>query len=203
MKMLCVSDQIDPLLYSDSIQKRYAGVDIVLSAGDLPLDYLHFIASSLNKPLLYVSGNHHIGEKANNACQGSGCVHVGSKVRREEGLIVAGLGGSVRYNRGPNQFTELQMYLKALKLVPRLLLNRMFHGRFLDVLLTHAPPRGIHDKPDHRGFKAFLWCIRAFRPKYLIHGHIHLYDLADVRRTRWHKTEVINAYGHYLIDTAE
>ena len=204
MKILCISDQIDPLVYSPSIKKRFSDIDLILCAGDLPLDYLDFIISSLNKPLFFVFGNHHVEKMANNAFQGCGCVHVGSKVHREEGLIVAGLGGSMRYNRGPNQFTERQMFFEMLKLVPRLVCNRLFHRRFLDILLTHAPPKGIHDKPDkcHWGFKAFLWFMKVFKPKYLVHGHIHLYDLSDVRRTRYMKTEVINAYSHYVIDTA-
>jgi len=204
MKILCISDHIDPLVYSNSIKQRFADVDFILCAGDLPLDYLDFIVSSLNKPLFFVFGNHHVEKMVNDAFHGCGCIHVGSKVRREEGLIVAGLGGSMRYNRGPNQFTERQMRLEMLKLVPRLVCNRLFHRRFLDVLLTHAPPKGIHDKPDkcHWGFKAFLWFMKVFSPKYLVHGHIHLYDLSDVRRTRYMKTEVINAYSHYVIDTA-
>lgn len=219
MKILCVSDQIDPLVYSASIRTRFADADIVLSAGDLPLDYLDFIISSLNKPLLFVFGNHHVEEmryfnrppdglvpvRDNGEYYGSGAIHVGSKVAIEEGLIVAGLGGSMRYNRGGNQFTDFQMYLEIIKLIPRLLCNRIFRGRYLDILLTHAPPQGIHDKSDkcHWGFKAFLWFMEAFKPKYLVHGHIHLYDLADVRRTRWKDTTVINAYSHYMIDTDE
>jgi len=216
MKILCVSDQIDPLVYSNSIKKRFADVDMILGAGDLPLDYLDFIASSLNKPMFYVFGNHHVQKSPGAFFQAEddsfqilqkedSDSHVGSKVRREEGMIVAGLGGCMRYNRGPNQFTEFQMYMEIAKLVPRLLFNRLLRGRFLDILLTHAPPCGIHDKPDrcHQGFKAFLWFIRKFKPRYLVHGHIHLYDLSDVRRTQWMGTEVINAYGHYVIDTEE
>jgi len=205
MKILCVSDQIDPLVYSNSIKKRFADVDMILGAGDLPLDYLDFIVTNLNKPLLFVFGNHHVEELADDDKPGAwsfSSTHLGSKVRREEGLIVAGLGGSMRYNRGPNQFTEFQMYGEIAKLIPILLFNRLFHGRYLDILLTHAPPKGIHDKPDkcHMGFKAFLWFMKMFKPKYLVHGHIHLYDLQDVRRTRCMETEVINAFGHYIIE---
>jgi Icc-related predicted phosphoesterase len=95
------------------------------------------------------------------------------------------------------------MYIEIFKLVPRLLWNRLYHGRYVDILLTHAPPKGIHDKKDkcHWGFKAFLWFMKTFRPKYLVHGHIHLYDLADVRSTQWGTTTVINAYSHYVLDT--
>jgi len=206
MKILCVSDHIDPLVYSNSIKNRFADVDMILSAGDLPLDYLDFIVTNLNKPLLFIFGNHHVEEMAgDDDLESFSSTHLGSKVRKEAGFIVAGLGGSMRYNRGRNQFTEMQMYGEIVKLVPILLFNRIFHGRFLDILLTHAPPKGIHDKPDkcHQGFKAFLWFIKVFRPRYLVHGHIHLYDLSDVRCTRWLETEVINAYSHYVIDTSE
>ena len=218
MKILCVADQIDPLIYTTTLRQRYADVDLILSAGDLPMDYLDFIISTLNKPLLFVFGNHHTEDycRYTKASAGyaaavsgeeyySGAVFADSKVRCEEGLIIAGLGGSVRYNRGENQYTEFQMKLRILKLIPALVFNRVFRRRFLDILITHAPPRGIHDKEDkcHWGFKCFLWFMRVFKPKYLIHGHIHLYDLSEVRTTNYCNTLVINAYGHYLIDTEE
>jgi Icc-related predicted phosphoesterase len=218
MKILCVSDHIDPLVYTNTIKERFGNIDIILGAGDLPLDYLDFIVSSLNKPLLFVFGNHDVNcfkqtfaldqalfTKVDSFPPSSGSIHVGSKVHVEEGLIFAGLGGSMQYNHGENQYTNFQMNLEILKLIPKLVFNRIFRGRFLDILLTHAPPQGIHDKPDkcHWGFKAFLWFMRVFKPKYLIHGHIHLYDLSEVRTTRYYDTLVINAYSHYVINTEE
>ena len=215
MKILCISDQIDPQVYSPSIRERFADVDLILSAGDLPLDYLDFIISNLNKPLYFVFGNHHIEELKHykklwdvqliheeRDYFGCGAVHLGTKVIIEGNFIVAGLGGSMRYNNGSNQFTDFEMFFEITKLIPRLLWNRLFHGRFLDILLTHAPPKGIHDKNDkcHWGFKTYLWFMKVFKPKYLVHGHIHLYDLCDVRCTKWGSTTVINAYSHYVIN---
>ncbi|MDR1574597.1 MAG: metallophosphoesterase [Treponema sp.] len=214
MKILCVSDQIDPLVYSAAIKERFAGIGLVLCAGDLPLDYLDFIVSSLSKPLLFVFGNHHVAEMRyfqgtqlwsgeDEMFRGSGAIHAGSTIKIEEGLIIAGLGGSMRYNRGENQFTNFGMYCEIIKLIPRLLWNRAVHGRYVDILLTHAPPEGIHDQQDkcHKGFRAFLWFMRAFKPRYLVHGHIHLYDQSDVRVTSYRQTLVINAYSHHVIDT--
>ena len=216
MKILCISDQIDPLIYTNSIRERFADVDLVLSAGDLPMDYLEFVVSSLDKPMFFVFGNHQLKEyskyrggsdpysafeDATNS--GIGAVHIGSKVKYEEGLIIAGLGGCMRYNRDINQYTDLQMRLEILKLLPALIFNRIIRGRFVDILLTHASPKGIHDKEDkcHWGFESFLWFMRVFRPRYLIHGHIHLYDLSEVRTTKYNDTLVVNAYSHYLINT--
>ena len=211
MKILCVSDQIDPLIYTNTIKQRYADVDLVLSAGDLPMEYLDFIVSTLNKPLLFVFGNHHTEDYTNCKTTGQfeihfhGATYIDARVRSEAGLIIAGLGGSMRYNQGENQFSDFQMSFRILKLLPALVFNRIFRGRFLDVLLTHAAPSGIHDKKDkcHQGFKCFLWFMKVFKPRYLVHGHIHLYDLAELRISSFLDTMVINAYGHYLIDTGE
>jgi Icc-related predicted phosphoesterase len=194
-------------------------VDFVLSAGDLPMDYLEFIVTTLNKPLFFVFGNHNLKEYALytsplgfttwenslNRIPSSGAIHVGFKVHREDGLIVAGLGGSIRYNRGENQYTDAQMKWEMIKLIPSLVINRIFRGRYLDILLTHAAPEGIHDKPDpcHRGFRSFLWFMRVFKPKFLVHGHIHLYDLSAVRATKYQETLVLNAYSHYIINTGD
>ena len=220
MKILCVADHIDPLVYSPGIKKRFGEVELVLSAGDLPHSYYDFIMSTLNKPLLFVFGNHNLrfmplyrrgtdyfgrGElpgQTGSAYLPSGAVHMDGRVRKVKSVLVAGLGGSRWYNGGENQFTDFRIALKLVRMIPRLLFNRLRHGRALDVLLTHAPPFGIHDGPDrcHLGFKPLLWFMRAFRPRYLIHGHIHLYSSAAARSSRYHETSVINAYDHVLID---
>jgi Icc-related predicted phosphoesterase len=220
MKILCISDQIDPLVYSNSIKTRFADVDFVLSAGDLPLDYLDFIVSSLNKPLFFVFGNHNLkgfsrftrgsesvmeGDSRGDYSYATGAIHIDSKIVKEDSLIIAGLGGSMRYNHGENQYTDFQMKRKMFSLIPKLFFNKIFHGRYLDILLTHASPEGIHDKEDpcHRGFRSFLWFIRVFKPKYLIHGHIHLYDLSEIRTTKYDDTLVINAYSHFILETKD
>jgi Icc-related predicted phosphoesterase len=217
LKILCVSDQIDPLVYSPNIKKRFSDIDLILSAGDLPLDYLDFIVSNLNKPLFFIFGNHHTNDlihytkiwnnlisikDINSFFYGCGAVHLGTKVKKEGKLIIAGLGGCMCYNYGVNQYTDLQMLIEITKLIPRLVWNRIFYGRFLDILLTHAPPKGIHDRNDkcHWGFKSYLWFMKIFNPKYLVHGHIHLYDLSELRCTKWKNTTVINAYSHFIIE---
>lgn len=221
MKILCVSDQIDPLVYSPNIRERYKDCELVISAGDLPMEYLDFIVSSLNKPLLFVFGNHNLEEfrlyhrtgalastgthlplkpLPPEACHGT--TYVGFKVHREGNLLVAGVSGSLRYNTGLSQYTERQMLFRLLKMLPRLLVNKLKYGRFVDIFLTHAPPEGIHDKNDpcHRGFRCYLWFMRTFKPRFMVHGHIHLYDMQDVRVSRYFDTTVINAYSHHILD---
>jgi len=224
MKILCVSDQIDPLVYSTTVKERYRDVDFVISAGDLPMEYLDFIVSAMNKPVYFVFGNHnlnefglyHRNEAGDNQSKsmapypfkpdmGHGATYLGFTTKREGKILMAGVSGSRRYNNGLNQYTEAQMKWRLLKLVPRLLLNKLRFGRYLDILVTHASPAGIHDKSDpcHQGFECFKWFMDSFSPRYLVHGHIHLYDLQDIRVSKYHDTTVINAYSHFILDTGE
>jgi hypothetical protein len=118
------------------------------------------------------------------------------------GLTIAGLGGSIWYNGGENQFTDFTMFITMLRLFPGLLWHRVVHGRFLDVLITHSPPYGINDLPDpcHTGFRIFLWFMRTFKPRYLVHGHVHLYDRNAAREARYGATTIVNAYDHAVIE---
>lgn len=216
MKILCIADHIDPLVYSDSIKSRFEDIDLVLSCGDLPLSYYDYIVSMLNKPLLFVFGNHNLKQlkfyQGKAETSGSfagrppfksvGATYINGRVMRKSGFIFAGLGGSMWYNGGPNQYSDIGMFFKILQIIPALLTNRLFFGRFIDILVTHAPPCGIHDKPDraHTGFKALRWFIRIFKPLYLIHGHVHLWDSARERRGRYYATMVVNAYDHCIIE---
>jgi Icc-related predicted phosphoesterase len=215
MKILCVADHVDPFVYSAGLKSRFRDVELVLSAGDLSLEYYDFIVSTLNKPLYFVFGNHHLEHRARSGgwhdpfgkrLEGwearGGATILQGKVMRSKGVILAGLGGSIWYNGGENQFTNAAMLFAILRLLPRLLWHRVAHGRFLDVLLTHAPPYGINDLPDpcHTGFRVYLWFMRTFRPRYLIHGHVHLYDRNAAREARYGSTTVINAYDHVVLD---
>ena len=218
MKILCVSDHIDPVIYSHQIRKRFSHVDIILSAGDLRLTYYDFIVSNLNKPLLFVFGNHRLNgieyykkkyrvEPYKNLhrklkFQSVGGTYIDSRIVKIKGLLIGGLGGSMWYNGGINQFSEAGMFFKMMRMIPRLLWNRLFHGRFIDILLTHSPPRGIHDKKDrcHQGFKVFRLFMKLFKPRYLVHGHVHLYDQNEKRKDILGRTMIINAYDHCIIE---
>lgn len=216
MKFLCVSDHIDPLVYSSNIKKRFQDVDIVISAGDLPLRYYDFIVSTINKPLLFVFGNHQLKnlyhfkknlspppfDKPYHLLPMGGGSYINQKVIKISNCLVAGLGGTRWYNGAPNQFSEFSMFRKIIGLVPRLMWNKLVHGRFLDVLITHAAPHGVGDGEDlcHRGFKSFRWFMRVFKPLYLLHGHIHLYDYNAQRIHRYCETTVINVYDHFVLE---
>ncbi|MGC8962851.1 MAG: metallophosphoesterase family protein [Candidatus Bipolaricaulaceae bacterium] len=176
MLILAVGDEVSPTLERAVLSESFPKVGLVLSCGDLPYDYLEFLVDAVGAPLLYVRGNHdrpvETEERLIRAPQG--CVDVDGKVVEVGGLIVLGLGGSRRYSqKGENQYTEGEMRRRAFRLFPKLWWNRHRKGRALDILLTHAPPRGIHDAADpaHQGFETFSALIRRWKPKLHLHGH--------------------------------
>ena len=206
MKILTVSDKVEETLYGPQVRANVGQVGLILSAGDLPFCYLDYLVSMLNAPAYFVYGNHgheREGSDGDNEKHIGECWNLDGRVVRFRGILIAGLEGSVRYNRSsPFQYTQTEMMVKALALAPRLLLNRLRYGRYLDILLTHSPPFGIHDGPDkpHQGFRAFLYLMRWFRPRYLIHGHQHVYNHKTPTLTRYGATTVINTYGHRIIE---
>jgi hypothetical protein len=208
MRVLAVSDKVEPVLYSAIVNERVGPVDMIVSCGDLPFYYIEYLTSMINRPCYYVYGNHgrEIEFQGGNWAEKRsplGAENLHCRTAREGKLLMAGLEGSIRYNRAPkHQYTENEMLSNIMKLAPGLLMNKLRHGRYLDVLVAHSPPWGIHDQPDpaHQGFKIFLNFMRWFKPRYLLHGHIHLYRLDVVTQTRYLETDVINVYPFRVLD---
>jgi uncharacterized protein len=200
-RVLSLSDVVIPFIYSPLIKEHFSEVDFVISCGDLPHYYLEYIASSLDVPLFFVKGNHaremeFTGDSIQEITYGGEDLH--GRVVNYRGLLMAGIEGSLRYRDGPHQYTHFEMWLLVLRLVPSLMLNRLQHGRYLDVLITHAPSEGVHDDSDlpHQGIRAFSWLIKVFQPAYHFHGHVHVYRPDTVTETVVGRTCVINTYGY-------
>ncbi len=195
MRILSVSDYVVPELYNNFDPKKFSGIDLILSCGDLPPEYLSFLLSAFNVPLYYVKGNHDIryGSKPP-----LGCSNIHGKVVAFKGLKLFGLEGSRWYNGGPNQYTEEEMKKKLFTLMPYLWWQKGFQ-----IIITHAPPRNIHDAEDpcHRGFRSFNKLIDKYKPHYFIHGHIHKnFKDPSHRVTVINKTRVINTVGYNILD---
>ncbi len=199
MKILTISDEESAYLWDYYQPGRLAGIDMILSAGDLKASYLSFLVTMANRPLLYVHGNHDWRYDSNPP---EGCDCIDDKLVTVNGLRILGLGGCQMYNRGPYQYTERQMERRIRKL--HLKLKR---AGGVDIVLTHAPLRGYGDADTvvHRGYEAFFPLLDKYKPKYFIHGHVHKsYSGTNFQRTmQYGSTTIINASGRYVFDTEE
>lgn len=214
VRVLAVSDEVDEALCTDVRPAR--GVELILACGDLPFDYLGYLMNALDVPLVFVPGNHDpdlTGFRASRAgltLQAglpttapwpSGAVNADGRVVDVHGLRIAGLGGCLRYSEGPNQYSERQQAHRARALSTRARWRRLRGGGAVDVLLTHAPPRGVGDGDDapHRGFQALSGLVRRLRVPLLLHGHVHPYG-ADVHDLRVGATVVRNVVGKHIVE---
>ncbi len=198
MRVLCVSDMVLPELERDFQPDRLGRIDLVISCGDLPPEYLTFLRSALNVPLLYVRGNHDIRYESTPP---EGCTYLHRQIIRHGHLNIMGFEGSRWYNDGPVQYTEAQMRSMVWRLRPKI-----WRNKGVDLFVTHAPPRFIHDAEDlcHRGFRIYRKLIQWYNPRYFLHGHIHaLFENDDQRITIEDQTQVINCFGSYLLETEE
>jgi Icc-related predicted phosphoesterase len=208
IRILALSDEVVESVYSPRVRDAFGHIDLVLGCGDLPAYYLDYVASTLNVPFYHVPGNHDLPPAPQPGrilippeedCASS---DIDGRVVRESGLILAGLGGSIRYRPdGLNQYTQAEMRWRTLRLGPRLAWNRWRHGRGVDILVTHAPPRNVHDgaDPAHVGFDAFHDFIRYFRPRYLLHGHSHVWRRDTVVTTQVGPTRVLNVCPYRVL----
>ena len=206
MKILAVSDIELSYIYSTQFAQRFSNIDFMISCGDLPYYYLEFMISMIDKPLYYVRGNHSYPVEITTAGERRspwGAVNLHRRmIRPPEGILLAGIQGSLCYNYGLYQYSQAEMWSMAFRMTPGFILNHIRYGRFLDIFVTHAPPWKIHDMTDlpHQGIKAFRWLIKVFKPRLHLHGHVHVYRPDVVTTTRFHQTTIMNCYGYRVID---
>jgi Icc-related predicted phosphoesterase len=208
MKILAVSDDVVPWIYSPSLRDKCDEVDIVISCGDLPTDYLEFIATTLNKPSYFVHGNH--DAKPNNDAEDrrkdapDGWINLDLKRLRLGNLRLAGLEGCHRYKPGvPYQYTQGDQWLRTFWLARQMAQGMARWSRGADIMVTHSPLRGIHDGEDiaHHGFDAFNWLAKAFRPSLWLHGHQHrTYNPMQAGETQLGDTLIVNVHPYRILE---
>ena len=195
MKILILSDEESKFLWDFFEKEKLAGIDLIISCGDLKAEYLSFLATFTSAPVLYVHGNHdgHYDRKTPD-----GCVCIDDRVFVYKGLRIAGLGGSMSYSMKKYQYTEKQMQKRLSRLNWRI---RIRGG--LDIFVAHAPALGLGDAPDlpHKGFNCFRWVMEHYKPHYFFHGHVHMnYTRNQPRISQYLDTTIVNAYERYVVE---
>lgn len=195
MKILVLADTESLYLWDFFDKSKLEGIDLILSCGDLHPHYLSFLATFFSGPVLYVHGNH---DDCYEKTPPEGCICIDGKIYIHEGVRILGLGGSMRYKNGINQYTEREMDRRIRKLIPHIWYRKGF-----DILLTHSPAWEINDGKDlpHTGFKCFRYLLERYSPRYFIHGHVHMsYGRNVKRKCVYGGTTVINAFERYIIE---
>lgn len=196
MKILALADVEEPGLWDHWEPEKTRDVDLIVACGDLDRAYLEFLVTMSDKPLLYVPGNH---DGAYPAHALPGCKNIDDELYVIDGLRIAGLGGSPRYGTGPHQYTERQMRARMRAMAPKIML-----AGGVDILVTHAPARGVGDMPDvaHRGFECLHEFAQRWHPRYLLHGHVHKgYDAGFTRKRDMPcGTVAVNACGSVVLE---
>lgn len=194
MRILAVSDVESKYLYDYYTPGKLDNLDMIIACGDLSVEYLEFLVTLADVPLLYVHGNHDDGYKR----EPEGCICIDDKIFEYNGVRFVGFGGSYRYKEGKYMYSERQMKIRLHKMW----LKIRRRGGF-DVLVTHAPARHLNDFDNltHRGFECFNSLLDRFHPKLFVHGHVHTnYGARIPRKCDRNGTTVINATDHYILD---
>ena len=196
MKILVVSDETSPGLWDYYSQDKTAGVELIISCGDLKKEYLEFLTTIVNVPLLYVRGNH---DESYEKHPPEGCTDIDGKVFEYRGIRIVGLGGSRRYREGSCMYTEEQMSRRIRKLR-----RKIKKAGGVDLFVTHAPVRGLGDLEDipHRGFSCFDDFLNEYKPACMLHGHVHKSYDYSFKRERIHESgsRIINCSGSYMLE---
>jgi Icc-related predicted phosphoesterase len=205
VRLLAIADEVAEALWGGTLDDLRP--DVIVSCGDLPFEYLENLVSRTDKPLLYVPGNHDPELRPSTLYSGMsvqddgvgplGCESIDGRIVEAAGLRFAGLGGSIRYRPGPNQYTEREMAWRALRLRQRAWLSR----KPIDVVVTHSPPSGYGDSedPPHHGFKALVGLATRLSPRLFIHGHVNNYGPKRGELVIG-RTKIVNAIPFKLIE---
>ena len=195
MRILAIADEESAYLWDHFEKSKLQGIDLIISCGDLDPHYLSFLATFTSAPVLYVCGNH---DDKYAQIPPEGCICFDDQIYVYKGVRILGLGGSMRYKPGEHQYTERGMKKRVHKLWFQLLRRRGF-----DILVTHAPAYELNDGRDlpHQGFRVFLNLMEKYRPKYFLHGHVHMsYGRQHKRYDKYQDTHVINAFERCVFD---
>ena len=192
MRMLAISDIESKFIHDHFDPDRFKGISLVLAAGDMKADYLSYVVTMLNVPLLYVHGNHDARLLREPP---EGCTCIDGQIFEYEGIRIAGLGGCMTYSGGQLQYTEKEMSKRIAK-------NKFKYRKGIDLLLTHAPAFGLGDGNDqaHTGYQCFVDLLDKYKPKYMVHGHQHL-NYGKLERVIKHAdTTIVNAFDYTIFE---
>ncbi|HEY7737898.1 MAG TPA: metallophosphoesterase [Candidatus Limnocylindria bacterium] len=196
LRLLAVSDEIDPALEVLANRDALEPVDLVVGCGDLAPDWLGFLADAFRAPLTYVRGNHDRRGPwpfpPGIPAPSSGWVD-----RLVPGVPILALPWPGRDGE-PARRDERAAWGQVLGRV----LLRPPNPAVGAIIVSHVPPRGAGDTPGdeyHVGFAAYAFALRRVQPVVWLHGHTTRAAQRDWRTQRG-ATTLVNVTGSVLVE---
>lgn len=192
-EILAISDEETLYRYPESkIKSMFKDIDLILSCGDLSYGYLDYLVTILNKPLIYVNGNHvYGGDRDISFCKNID----GGSITKYKDLLIVGFDGSRIYSQGIHQYSEAQMTTQVFRACSKLIFKKP------DIVISHAPITGYHEGKHevHKGFQCYRKALDFLVPKLWLHGHVHLKNHHEVQESHHNNTKIVNTFGYKVL----
>ncbi|MDB4992112.1 MAG: metallophosphoesterase [Parcubacteria group bacterium] len=183
MKILAIADRPPRTPIRETINEQHP--QIIITLGDLDMYDLRGLDDIRDIPKIGVYGNH---------CSGTyfpdyGIENMHLKTKEIDGVLFGGFEGSIRYKKGDAPMYTEEEASELLKDFP-----------YVDVMLAHSPPKGIHDEDDpaHQGLQALRDYVERMQPKYFLHGHTYVSE--GTQEDLLGNTKVVHVYADQILD---
>ena len=177
MKLLLLADIASKQSLANLLREQ---PDVIVTLGDLRLEILRDLRD-IDTPKIGVYGNHCL----RGYMEELGITNLHLQTLTLEGVMFGGFEGCVRYNRKAHKAMYTQdEATRLLTGFPK-----------VDVMVTHAPPYGVHDEPDdltHQGFRIFNRYLHWAAPHHWFHGHTY----PQISESTLGRTKIVYTHGH-------
>jgi len=201
IRLLAVSDAVEPALEHEVNREAIGRIDGILGCGDLEPGYLAFLGDAFQAPISYVRGNHDTGNRWDQSADAapdhlkSGCpVEI-------EGITVVPFEWPA-LDREWDRRNENRAWLDVFRAERKLVRHGLRARSKPVIVVSHAPPRGVGDVATdayHLGFAGYRWFLDRRRPPVWLHGHTTPASVADWRVTSGPST-VANVTGAIVVE---
>ena len=169
MKILVFSDLHGDQVLIDKVKEASKDADIAICCGDITPVHGDTIEAGrmlgrLNARLFIIPGNFELPNILNAICKENNWTDLHGKSFTIDGITIAGCGGAPK---GPFN-TPYELEEEELSNI----LAKIDHA---DILITHAPPKGVTDYTNgvNIGSDAIRSFVESKQPKINLCGHVH------------------------------
>lgn len=182
LTLLAIADRPPRVSIKETLSRHQ--IDAIVTLGDLAIQDIRDLEAISDVPKFGVYGNHDSGTYMPEL----GITNLHLKTAQLNDITIGGFEGSVRYKNDP--YAPMYTQEEASELIKQL--------PAVDLLISHAPPRGIHDEPEpaHQGYDALRWYIEQHHPAFLLHGHTYPSDSVETLG----ETQIVYIYEDQVIE---